>query len=166
MRWLIIIIAAYAGTGKTTLAEMYPERIIDFVAMPYKYHLKGDCCAESSKANPANVWQLDWPWNYVKAIKEVLSSGKIILIPSDSLVRTFLREEEIPYILCYPQREAKEAYRKRFIDRGNSEDFIEIFIGGWDSFLDSLKADPCDTHIVMEPHEFLVDVIDGIKEGC
>ena len=33
------IIAAFAGTGKTTLAMRYPDLVIDFVAMPYKYYL-------------------------------------------------------------------------------------------------------------------------------
>jgi adenylate kinase len=30
-----IIIAAYAGTGKTTLANAYPQKFTDFVCMPY-----------------------------------------------------------------------------------------------------------------------------------
>jgi len=29
------IIAGFAGTGKTSLAMKYPERMVDFVAMPY-----------------------------------------------------------------------------------------------------------------------------------
>ena len=37
-----MIIATHAGTGKTTLARMYPDRVIDLVCMPYKYdQIKG-----------------------------------------------------------------------------------------------------------------------------
>ncbi|MDR2713245.1 MAG: hypothetical protein LBB91_09070 [Clostridiales bacterium] len=32
-----MIIAAYAGTGKTTLARMYPEKYMDFVLIPNKF---------------------------------------------------------------------------------------------------------------------------------
>jgi len=34
-----MIIAAYAGTGKTTLAVMYPDMVANFVCMSYKYYL-------------------------------------------------------------------------------------------------------------------------------
>ena len=34
-----MIIAAFAGTGKTTMAKLYPQTAIDFVCMPYKYEL-------------------------------------------------------------------------------------------------------------------------------
>jgi hypothetical protein len=65
--------------------------------------------------------------------------------------------------LAYPQRDAKGVYHKRFIDRGNSEVFINIFIGNWDCFFDMLEKDPCDMHIVLQPQQFLSDAIDLIR---
>lgn len=55
-----MIIAAYSGVGKSTFAAMNLERILDFIAMPYKYFLdsNGDC-GESGKANPDNVMRPD-----------------------------------------------------------------------------------------------------------
>ena len=49
-----MIIAAFSGTGKTTLASLYPQTVIDFTCMPYKYHLDDDKEAdyEACKANP------------------------------------------------------------------------------------------------------------------
>jgi len=35
-----MIIAAFAGTGKTTMAKLYPQTAIDFVCMPYKYEIE------------------------------------------------------------------------------------------------------------------------------
>ena len=156
-----MIIAAFCGTGKSTFAAKNPEKVIDFICMPYKYFLdtEGEEC-EFSKANPENVMRPDWPFNYVNAIKEIDNEGKIILIPSDSRVLELLRSEHIPYVLIYPQRDAKDVYHQRFIDRGNSEIFIDIFIGNWDYFLDVLEKDPCDRHIVLQPHEFLSDAVD------
>jgi len=161
-----MIIAAHAGTGKSTLAAMYPDRVIDFVAMPYKYYLDeleerapGSEEVEIRKADPSLIKRIEWPDNYVEAIKETLASGKTLLIPPAWDVLILLRVENIPYTLCYPQRDAKEVYRKRYLDRGNSEDFLEIFIGGWEYFLDSLEKDTYGQHIVMEPHQFLSDVI-------
>ena len=124
-----MIIAAYAGTGKTTLASLYPQKVIDFVCMPYKYYLEPDSdSGESCKANPNNIMQSDWPHNYVVAIKSALGGNKILVIPSDLNVLSLLEQEKLPYTICYPQKNAKEVYRKRFLDRGNSEEFIHIFI--------------------------------------
>ena len=155
-----MIIAAFCGTGKSVFAAKNPEKVIDFVCMPYKYFLdsKGED-GEFCKANPKNVMRPDWPFNYLNAIKDTDSKGKLILIPSESQVLELLRAENIPYVLVYPQREAKDIYHKRFIDRGNSDDFINIFIGNWDYFLDVLEKDPAE-HIVLQPHQFLSDAID------
>jgi len=157
-----MIIAAFAGTGKTTLAALYPQAVIDFVCMPYKYELDENCeNIEASKANPEYVLRYNWPFNYVEAIKKTLSDGKILLIPSEGIVLSILRNEGLQYTLCYPQKNAKKIYHKRFLDRGNTKDFIDIFIGRWDYFIDSLKHDPYGKHIVLKPNQFLSDVING-----
>lgn len=155
-----MIIAAYAGTGKTMLANMYPQQFTDFVCMPYKYILEetGDC-REAGKANPDNIMRDEWPFNYISAIEAEMKADKHILIPTDLFVLTLLREENISYILCYPQRDAKENYRQRFISRGNTEQFIDIFIGNWDNYISAFEQDTFGRYIVLKPSEFLSDVI-------
>ena len=155
-----LIIAAFAGTGKTYFASLYPQKVIDFICMPYKYHLDQNVIFdESSKANFNNTLNFDWPFNYVSAIKEQMQSNKILLIPSELFVLELLRNENIPYTLCYPQRDAKECYLKRYIDRGNNEDFINIFIGRWDNFMDALENDSYGKHIVLQSGQYLSDVV-------
>jgi len=157
-----MIIAAYAGTGKTTLAALYPEKVIDLVCMPYKYLFGQDNeCNEASKANPDNIIQDDWPSNYVHAIKRALDDDdKIILIPTDLLILSLLKSEKLPYTIVYPQRDAKKIYRERFLKRGNTKEFIDIFIGRWDRFLDCLEKDTYGFHIVLQPNQFLGDVVE------
>jgi hypothetical protein len=158
-----MIIATYAGTGKTTLAKLCPDTVTDLVSMPYKYELDDqDIDSEACKANPDNIMRAEWPYNYVSAIKKALGNGKIILIPSSWPVLYNLQIEKIPYVLCYPQKDAKDAYLKRFLDRGNTETFIDIFIGGWDRFMENLEKDSHGLHIVLKPHQYLSDVIDAI----
>jgi hypothetical protein len=157
-----MIIAAHAGTGKTTLAKIYPAKFVDFICMPYKYHLPKSLSEnenESCKANSDNDRNWEYPYNYFEAIKEAMAD-RTLIIPPDLNVLYLLREEKIPYFLCYPVREAKEVYRKRYIERGNTEDFLSIFIDRWDSFIDGFEADDYGRHIVMQPHQFLSDVFD------
>jgi len=155
-----MIVASYAGTGKTTLAKTLPQRFVDFVCMPYKYLLEpNNNCGESCKANPNNIMQDEWPYNYVSAISEALNSDKILLIPTDLYVLALLREKKIPYFLCYPCRHAKDNYLGRFLDRGNTTDFIDVFIGRWDNFIDAFEHDSYGKHIVLQPDQFLSDAI-------
>jgi len=155
-----MIIAAHAGTGKTTFAQLHPDKVTDFVCMPYKYHLPetGEF-DESSKASLEYEMQEAWPYNYIEAIKNEMKVGKTLLIPSVWMVLVYLEMERIPFILCYPRRDAKEVYRQRYIDRGNTDEFLSVFIDGWDAFMDKLEANTYGTHIVMEPHQYLSDVI-------
>ena len=168
----IRIIAAHSGTGKSYLAKLYPEKYRDFICMPYKYRLSESFNtneSESCKANPDNDINRDYPHNYIKAIKNALiKTDKTLIIPSDSMVLRLLKNENIPYLLCYPENtvEAKEEYRKRYIARGNSEDFLRIFVDndGWENFMNVLKMDDYGVHIVMKPSDYLSDIIEPNKE--
>jgi hypothetical protein len=155
-----MIVAAFSGVGKTYFAALHPDIAVDFVCMPYKYFLDPKApFDESSKANPDLVMRPEWPFNYVKAIREQ-PSDKIILIPSDRRVLHLLEKAEIAYYLCYPKKKAKKAYKKRYIKRGNSQDFLSIFIGEWESFMDSLREDTYGRHIILRPRQYLSDVLD------
>ena len=166
-----MIIAGFSGIGKTTLATLYPQSVVDFVCMPYKYKVDdNEVFTKASKASFDYEFIFGWEVNYVKAIKENMSNNKILLIPSDFRVLSLLENEDIQYILCYPKREAKEIYHKRYIERGNTQYFIDIFIGRWDDFLDNLENDSYGRHIILEPDQSLSDDINanelltGIKE--
>ena len=162
-----MVIAAYAGTGKTTLANAQPEKFTDFVCMPYKYILDQDGnCGEAGKANPDNIMQDDWPYNYVSAVQSAMQKNKHLLIPTDLSVLMLLQGKGIPYILCYPQRNTKEVYHQRFLDRGNTEQFIDIFIGRWDNYISAFEQDTFGRRVVLRPDEFLCDVVRGIEEVC
>ena len=156
-----MIIAAYAGTGKTYFASLYPQKVIDLVCMPYKYIINSNnIFDESSKANIDDVLNPNWPLNYLLAIKNNLQSDKIILIPPDYFILMLLKSENMQYYICYPQRNIKEQYLKRYIDRGNNANFIDIFIGRWDEFIDSYEKDSFGKHIVLQANQFLSDVIE------
>ena len=166
----IRIIAAHAGTGKTTFAAQNPEKFIDFVLMPYKYHLPdriNEDESESCKADFDLEMRDDYPFNYVEAIKNLLNTtDKMIIIPSTSEVLRLLQNEDISYLLCYPENteEAKSEYQRRYIERGNNEDFLGIFVDGWNNFMCGFENDDFGVHIVLKSNEFLSDVINTNKE--
>ena len=82
-----------------------------------------------------------------------------MLIPSDRFVLTILRIKNIPYILCFPERSAKYEYLRRYLQRGNTKDFTDVFIGRWDKFIDGLEKDEYGHRVVLKAGEFLSDVL-------
>jgi hypothetical protein len=155
-----MIVAAFSGVGKTSFAKLHPDIAVDFVCMPYKYYLDPEArYDESSKADPYLEMRPEWPFNYVGEILKC-PSNKIILIPSDRRVLHLLEKADTPYYLCYPAKKAKKRYRKRFIKRGNSHEFLRIFIGEWESFMEGLREDTYGRHIVLKPKQYLSDVLD------
>jgi hypothetical protein len=158
-----IIIAAHAGTGKTTFAKEHPHIAVDLVCMPYKYILPNEfdeSDSESCKANPDNELNPEYPQNYVDAIKSALNDGekKFILIPPESRILKLLEKDGIPYVLCYPCRERKDEFDLIYSVRGNTDEFMEIFIGGWDNFIDNFESNTYGRHIVLQPYEYLTGI--------
>ncbi|MDR0248240.1 MAG: hypothetical protein LBI44_01035 [Oscillospiraceae bacterium] len=155
-----MIIAAYAGCGKTTFVGMVGENAIDLHCLPYKYYLnEANNRGEAGKADPNNEMRPDWPCNYVSVIKDVMRKYAYVLIPSDFRVLALLADEGISYILIYPHRNCREEYLKRYIDRGNTDNFLSIFYEDWNWFIDRLEADKHGKHIVLLSGQFLSDVI-------
>lgn len=151
------VIAAFTGTGKTYFCSKNIEAL-DLVCMPFKYeNLPLEFEPERCKADPENIISMDWPFNYLDEIIFQLPQYRYVVIPSDSLVCSLLREKGISYYLCYPDRSLKEEYRKRFLERGNTQDFLDVFINRWDLFMDHLESDPCEKKIILGNGEYLSD---------
>jgi hypothetical protein len=162
-----MIIAAFAGTGKTYFCNNV-EGAKDFVFMPYKYFLSetDDDKAEDEKVKVDFSLEMnpEYPSNYIKAILENMDKYKYFVIPSDSRVLSGLKDRNIPYILCFPELKAKEEYRKRYMQRGKSEEFIDIFINTWDKFMKSFQHDEYGAKIILSEEEYLLDVKEKIDE--
>lgn len=160
-----MIIAAYAGTGKSFFARKYPNEAIDLCSMPYTWLLadssggeyEGGKGAKYLLSNPA------YPDNYIAAILDAQKKYKYVLIPSNIwLLMTLELEYDLPIILCYPAIDLKDEYVKRYIQRGNSSEFIGIFAGDWENRIHNLTVNADCSRIVLNSGMFLTDVKDEI----
>jgi len=159
-----IIIAAHAGTGKSMFARKNPEIAVDLTYYCYRYnvpdaHKFDEKSSESVKAEFKYPKNEEYPENYLKALKAVLCEKKFILIPPDPAILLKLQLEDIPYVLVYPQLDAKEEYGRRFVARGNGESFMRIFVGKWHFFICDFLRDTYGKHIVMQSEQYLSDIL-------
>ena len=156
----MMVIACYAGVGKSTFAKANPSESIDLCSMPYSWILPGRKEeGEKLKAAPYLLRHPAYPGNYLAAILEAEARYEYVLIPSSLAVLNHLYTEyEIPYLLCYPGIECKEEYKQRYVARGNSEDFTDIFTEQWEERITALENDENGIHFRLARGQFLTDI--------
>ena len=119
-----MLIACYAGAGKSTFAKRNPLVSIDLHSMSYRWILLDRQEGEEVKAAQYLLPHPAYPENYIAAILEAEARYEYVLLPSSIDVLNRLHTEYgIPYLLCYPGIECREEYRPRYTARGNSENF-------------------------------------------
>lgn len=133
-----------AFQGLTYFCE-HEESAIDFVCMPWKYTNFYEVSAtldeeEQIKTHDELELRFGWQEEYYKAIIDTVNQypDQIVVIPTISAVLRKLEENNIPYTLVIPDKELKEEYEQRYIERGNTEDFLDIFIGDWDFWMEQI----------------------------
>ena len=161
-----LIIAAYAGVGKTTFCEKYPNDAIDVICMPFKYsnfyevskNLGED---EDIKAHEGLKVRANWYLYYYWVIKYLLSYclEKHIVIPTIDIIMDFLERDHIPYTVVYPDISLKDEYENRYRERGNNQSFLDVFIDQWDYRIENLRNRDAK-RIELKAGEYLSDVID------
>ena len=158
-----MIIAGYAGIGKTTFARKN-KNALDLSIMPYKYsnldEISSKYNGEKIKASPELKLNPNWRYEYYDKLISLFKSEfeKIIVIPTDIRIMEWLEEDGIPFTVVYPAIDLKEEYRNRYISRGNNEDFINVFIGDWDWWISMLKSQQGCDKIELKANEYLSDV--------
>ena len=98
-----------------------------------------------------------FPHNYITHIKNNIGKTDYILISSHKTVRDALVENNLHFILVYPEKSLKDEYVKRYRERGSSEQFITLLINNWDDWIDELDNQKNCDRIVLNSGEYLSD---------
>jgi len=158
-----MIIAGYEGVGKTTYARMHPEEAIDLDCNLYKYAENSKTTeGDSYKSDPKRVINPDWPFNYLEEVDKVKNNYSYTLISTDDVVLSLLKERGETFLLVRPFFGVKDEYRRRFAQRGESEEYIETFSLNWNRSMASLERVGSCVQVPLDINEYLSDVIKGI----
>lgn len=164
-----IVIACYAGVGKTYFAERV-ESSKEIPSMPYKWILPSKDCGqgefEYEKAAPYLLWNPDYPHNYIRKILEELPNYKYIIVPHIDSVLAELNMWGVPFVSVYPNISLKDEYRERYIGRGNRSEFMQVFIDEWDERIEYIRDFEKGGKIELKAGEYLTDAIDRIDKAA
>ena len=140
------IIAAFAGTGKTTLSRRDPSRYIDL-----------DSSAFAKER---------FPKNYINAILMACEDARyddskkevFILLSTHKEVRDYLHAYGHEVELVYPHHSLKYDYLHRYRQRGSDPIAVNYLIKNWNNFIETLHRDTRYTRHQLKVNEFLSDL--------
>jgi len=160
-----MIVAAFCGCGKSTFAKKHSNEALDLMSMPYSWLLpeKDEKETESIKGAEWLLHNPLFPKNYIFDLLEANKKYKYVLIPPIYSVLSYLRKYNVPYILVYPNINLKNEYRQLFIERGNSQSFLDVFVENeqFEERIHGLMEDESATmHIILQKGQFLEDVLE------
>jgi hypothetical protein len=123
-----IIISGFPGIGKSYITKNNTKfKIHDSDSSEFSWMGKG-------------VRHPDFPQNYMNHILSVMYDYDIIFVSSHKIVREALIENGFYFYLVYPCKELKQEYLRRYRQRGNEQDFIDMLNKNWDSFIDDIEG--------------------------
>lgn len=151
-----MIVSAFAGVGKTTLAQKYGKDVIDLESGDFRW-LNNDG-TEQSKGSQ-RVQNPRFPINYLEAIKAANQKYKVVLISQHEVIRKCLDAVKLDYILAYPDMSMKEEFIERYRKRGNNENFIRLISTEWEKWIQALDSVQTHSKIVLQKGQYLSDYV-------
>lgn len=133
-----IIVVGWPGVGKSHVAK----------------HLKGWVNIDT----PGMPTQ-----EYIQHIRDVLTSGKNVLLPTWIKTRDALDAANLKYVMVLPARDLKADYHARYHKRGSDQVMIDAMCKNWDIQWDGCYAEKVHHRIIMRRSgDYLEDYIPEI----
>lgn len=101
-----------------------------------------------------------FPSNYIDHIKENIGKVDIILISTHDVVRKSLEENNLLFILVYPDISLKDEYIGRYNERGNDDNFIKILGENWENWIEDIETQKGCIKIKLESGEYLSNILE------
>lgn len=131
----IKVISVFAGLGKTTVGEKYPN-VCDLQSSPYRYDYsyidKKDY--EKMKFNNSRIKCTNWPNNYLCALKKAMKEYDLVLVPANLDVRELLYKNRIEFLFILPDYDYWETLLERYKSRGNTPVMINNVVNDFNSW--------------------------------
>ena len=160
-----MIIAAWPGTGKSFLGNRY-ENILDAETTKFQFIVndKLERSEIEKQKKTVRTPNPEWPNNYLKYLLDNSSKYDIIFIPPHPEILDYLSKHNYDFTLVVPNKDLKEEYKKRYINRGNNDSYIDTITTKWEYGLNILEKYD-NKKIILNKGEYLLDYINklGIK---
>ena len=135
-----ILCASFCGTGKTFICENSRIKAVEVEYWKYKGIEK----------------------EFIQDIKKHIGVVDIVFLQTDTESLNLIKNEGLEIILIYPQKNLRNEYLDRYIERDNPYDFIGTMMKYWDKNIDELSNRNYCKHFVLEKNQYITDIIHQI----
>lgn len=141
-----VVIAGFPGVGKTwcfhNLFDRYNMRDTDSSNYSWLY---------DERREKTDIRNPEFPDNYIRSIKSDFGRVNIIFISTHEAVRRALEEEQIPYVLVFPEdtEENKIYYITKYLNRGSTVAFCENIKEHWSEYIGDMKMETWPVQYVL-----------------
>lgn len=159
-----MIIAAYAGCGKTFLARNW-DRCTEVNSMSYARFLDDqEYEDESCKADLRHTRNPLYPYNMIPDILKTEQKYPFVVIPADvRLINLLQRKYKRRVVTAVPDISLQEEYRQRYLARGNTRWFCRLFADRMQERIEAIKKEARVPSITLNSNEYLSDYIDAFE---
>lgn len=155
-----MIIAGFAGIGKTTLCRKYPNLFLDIESSKYKWENTLGT-KEEEKGLLNRTRNINYPSNYLSEILEQEKKYTGILVSCGKDIISALNSRKLKYLIYHPNLNNLKSYIARYKDRGNNNLFINSIISNYSNRISHFKSLP--NSVELDYDETLEERL--IKEG-
>lgn len=124
---MALVISGFPGIGKSYFYNMNKNRCLD---------LDLDLDYTNNSNDEKNIF-IKKNIEYIKS--SLNGQNEYILVSANKDVREALKNNNIPFILIYPNISRKDEFIKRFIDIEYSESYVQYIDNNWEFMLNELK---------------------------
>ncbi len=161
-------VIATPGCGKSYLCDKYPERFVDVdeVRLRLKYFVPGNITRqelESTKGErpfPRRMHTAECFKAIVPILEKEREEGKILISAPHAEIFDYFQEKKIKACFVYPKADMKEEIRRRHVERGNTQKFVDE---NYDMFETFFESNSNDTRVACKysfgKDEYLEDIL-------
>lgn len=130
-----MIIFAFPGTGKTTLAHQYTHVVeLEISEIKYDNSSVSHLSKEARKAIRRPIKTKNYRKVYVNEALRLHAEGKMVLVALNFLLPVLWglwKQQDSNFRIYLPQYNLREEYRQRYLKRGNNAKFIREVMWIW-----------------------------------
>lgn len=143
-----VVISGFAGIGKSGLKDN----------VPYYDNLKiYDLSSSYFRKYPR------WEKVYCDIIESMIDKYDFIFISTHNTVIDEMKKRGNDFYIVYPRKHCRDEYRERFVNRGNSKEYIEKFMKRWNEFIENLDSIEHEKKINLRTGQYLSDVLHRLR---
>jgi len=104
-------------------------------------------------------WQYKSQKQYIQDVKAQLGKVDFVFLSTEVEGLQLLHNEGLEIFLVYPQKNLRNEYLDRYIERDNPYDFIGTMMKFWDTTIEKLQEQKYCKQFVLEKNQYLSDIL-------